>query len=115
MVEVVEKPSWVFPFFIPVFHEKYSIHIISLQRFEKDFGSPIYAFFQPIPSIGSHNGRDSMKFTCAQRAAKRKFGATWTRMMPTRLAIYEDMQTIWGSENHCSCRQTKTRSGLVLQ
>jgi hypothetical protein len=62
----------------------------------------------PSQALITTMGGDSMSSPVVQKAAKRKYGATWTRMMPTRQAIYEGhAKQCWGAETVAAADQTK--------
>jgi hypothetical protein len=61
-------------------------------------------------------GGDSTSSHVEQRAAKRKYGATWTRMTPIQQAIYEDMQSNAGELKPLQpLTKQKTHQRLMLQ
>ena len=45
---------------------------MSTGQLTKDWTAPVYAFFKPMPTVGTHNGRPYHTFVCAALECKHK-------------------------------------------
>jgi len=42
------------------------------ERLKKDWNSPVYAFFEPVPNVGHEGGRRYHEFLCAAKGCQKK-------------------------------------------
>ena len=100
-------PSWVLQV-----HRSYPKVILLIlflsEHLKKDWNAPIYAFFQPIPSIDHDNGWHFHEFTCAAKSCKKKICCYLDKKDSNSTSnLRKHAKQCWGAETVAAADQTK--------
>jgi hypothetical protein len=91
--------------------EIFLLTLILSERLKKDWTAPIYAFYQPIPSIDHDNGRRFHEFTCAAKGCKKKIQRYLDKKDSNSTGnLRKHAKQCWGAETLAAADQTKNVS-----
>jgi hypothetical protein len=78
---------------------------------KKEWNAPVYAFFQPVPSVGHDIGRRFHEFVCAAKGCKKKI-RRYLHKKDSNLTsnLRKHAKKCWGTETVAATDQTKNAS-----